>query len=282
MREAKVTDPVWAALLARGTGVAGSGPAKDWSPAERAGWDLYAPLASGVPDGAFFFAQVGQSLDGRVATISGDAQDVSGRDGLRHLHRCRALAEAVIIGVGTALADNPRLTVRHVPGTSPTRIVLDPRGRLPDDATLLRDAGAHRIIVQSVARKRPKGVEVITLPARDHVMNPCAIRDALVTRGFGRVLVEGGGSTIAHFLEAGLLDRLHVGIAPLIIGAGPSGLRTSPIERLSEALRPRTMAYGLGTDVIFDCVLEPSGNASRSRWPTSAEETPAPIAASRA
>jgi riboflavin-specific deaminase-like protein len=282
MREASVTDPVWAALLARRAGVAEPGPAEDWSPAERAGWDLYTPLVSGPSGGPFFFAQVGQSLDGRVATMSGDAQDVSGHDGLCHLHRCRALAEAVVIGVGTALADDPRLTVRHVPGSDPARVVLDPQGRLPDDAALLRDAGARRIIIQSVARARAQGIEVVTLPARDHVMNPRAIRDALVARGLARVLIEGGGATIGHFLEAGLLDRLHVGVAPLIIGAGPSGLRTSPIERLSEALRPRTTVYGLGSDVIFDCALELSGSASRSRWPTSAEEIPAPIAARRA
>jgi riboflavin-specific deaminase-like protein len=282
MREAKVTDQVWSALLARRAGLTDAGVAEDWCPAERAGWDLYAPLAGGGSGAPFFIAQVGQSLDGRIATVSGDAQDVSGCEGIRHLHRCRALSEAVVIGVGTALADNPRLTVRHVPGHNPVRVVLDPRGRLPDDAGMLRDASAHRIVIQSVPRRRPEGVEVITLPAQNNVMNPAAIRDALIARGFNRVLVEGGGATIAHFLEAGLLDRLHVGVAPIIIGAGPSGLRTSPIDRLSEALRPRTMVYGLGTDVVFDCALEPPGSASRSRWPTRAEETPAAIAASRA
>ncbi|PZQ50442.1 MAG: riboflavin deaminase [Rhodovulum sulfidophilum] len=282
MREARVTDRVWSALLALRTGVRDQAPSDLWGPAERAAWELYAPLAGGTPGAPFFFAQVGQSLDGRIATVSGDARDVSGREGIRHLHRCRALADAVVIGVRTALADNPRLTVRHVPGRHPARVVLDPRGRLPDDAGLLGDAEAHRIVIQSAPRRRPAGVEVITLPARDHVMKPAAIREALVARGFNRVLVEGGGTTIAHFLEAGLLDRLHVAVAPLIIGAGPSGLRTSPIARLSEALRPRTAVYGLETDVIFDCALEVSGSASRSRWPTSAEESPPVIASSRA
>lgn len=281
MRQAKVTEPVWSALLAVHEGETRA-PSPDWSAEERAGWDLYAPLAAGAGAGPYFFAQVGQSLDGRVATVSGDASAVSGHEGLCHLHRCRALADAVVIGVRTALADNPRLTVRHARGRDPVRVVLDPRGRLPDTTGLLNDASAHRIIMQSVPRRRPEGVEVITLPARDHVMNPHAIREALLARGLRRVLVEGGGATIAHFLEAGLLDRLHIGVAPLIIGAGPSGLRTAPIERLSQALRPRTSVYGLDTDVIFDCALDASGRASRSTWPTTAEETPAAIAASRA
>ncbi|TPE53201.1 RibD family protein [Amaricoccus solimangrovi] len=281
MRQAEVTEGVWSTLLGLREG-ARRAPGPDWSAAERAAWDLYAPIAGGADPGPYFFAQVGQSIDGRVATVSGDAADVSGHEGLCHLHRCRALADAVVIGVRTALADNPRLTVRHVPGRHPVRVVLDPRGRLPDEAGLLSDASAHRIVIQSVPRRRPDGVEVITLPSREHVMNPRAIRDALLARGLRRVLVEGGGTTIAHFLEAGLLDRLHVGVAPLIIGAGPSGLRTSPIDRLSQALRPRTAVYGLDTDVIFDCALDPSGSASRSTWPTTAEEIPPAIAASRA
>lgn len=272
MQRAEITDAVWAALLAR------SGePDAAWSATERAAWQLYAPLVAGPSP--YAFAQVGQSLDGRIATVSGDATDISGPQGLRHLHRCRALADAVVIGVRTALSDDPRLTVRLVEGPDPARVVIDPRGRLPNDARLLGDDGARRIVIQSVPQPRPAGVEVITLPAFDGWIRPGQIRAVLAERGLGRLLIEGGGVTIARFLEAGLLNRLHVGIAPLIIGAGPSGLRTAPIPRLADALRPETHVYGLGTDVIFDCALD-AGNASTSTWPTVAE--PEPIAARRA
>jgi riboflavin-specific deaminase-like protein len=275
---ADVTDAVWAALLdARAGGDAA--PRAAWSAAERAAWSLYAPLA-GPRDGApFCFAQVGQSLDGRVATVSGDAREVSGPHGLRHLHRCRALADAVVVGVRTALTDDPRLTVRLVEGPSPARVVVDPRGRMPNDAAVLAADGARRLVVQAVATRRPAGVEVVALPAQDGWIDPAAIRAALAACGLPRVLVEGGGVTIAGFLEAGLLDRLHVAIAPVIIGAGPSGLRTAPIARLSDALRPETRVYGLETDVVFDCALA-GGSASMSTWPTSAE--PPSLAAQRA
>ena len=93
------------------------------------------------------------------------------------------------------------------------------------------------------------------------------------------MLVEGGGVTIAGFLDAGLLQRLHVAIAPLIIGAGPSGLRTAPVARLADALRPETHVYGLDSDVIFDCALAPCGSASTSTWPTVQRQ---PLAARRA
>jgi riboflavin-specific deaminase-like protein len=240
-----------------------------WSDTARAAWDLYEPIASDGRAAPYLFAQVGQSLDGRIATLTGDAAAISGPDGLRHLHRCRALADAVVVGVRTAISDNPRLTVRLVDGPDPARVVIDPSGRLPDGAQVLTDDGTRRLVIQACDRSRPAGVEVVRLPAAGGWISPGAIHAALAERGFERVLVEGGGVTIAGFLDAGLLQRLHVAIAPLIIGAGPSGLRSAvPIERLADALRPETRVYGLASDVVFDCALAPAGTASRSTWPT--------------
>lgn len=277
MDQAHVTEAVWNRLLALRAG-APVGPDPLWSPTEGAAWALYLPLAA--DEKPFLLAQVGQSLDGRVATVSGDAQDISGRDGLRHLHRCRALCDAVVIGVRTALHDDPRLTVRMVPGPNPARVVIDPRGRLPDTAKVLADDGARRIVIQATDTPRPAGVEVLRLPAADGWIRPTAIRKVLAKQGLSRVLIEGGGVTIAGFLEAGLLHRLHVSVAPLIIGSGPAGLRTSPVARLSDALRPETHVYGLGTDVVFDCAFGRAGSARRSVWPTVEEVEP--LAARRA
>ncbi len=277
MERAEVTDRVWNRLLKTDTN-GGADAALDWSAAERAAWALYAPVA--CAEASFLFAQVGQSLDGRIATTTGDARDISGADGLRHLHRCRALVDAVVVGVRTALHDDPRLTVRLVRGTSPARVVIDPKGRLPDGARVFQADGTRRIVVQATTTPRPEGIEVIRLPARDGWIDPTAIAAALAARGLARILIEGGGVTIARFLETRLLDRLHVAIAPLIIGSGPAGLRTTPVASLAEALRPETRVYGLDTDVVFDCRLTPSGSASTSRWPILQEDAPA-IAASR-
>jgi riboflavin-specific deaminase-like protein len=272
-----MTGAVWSALLAA-RDAAAAAPDPGWDAAERAAWDLYAPLLGAAAEGPFLFAQVGQSLDGRVATVTGDARDVSGPQGLVHLHRCRALADAVVVGVRTALTDDPRLTVRLAEGPSPARVVVDPRGRLSNDAALFAEDGRRRVVIQACGAARPAGVEVAALPSRDGWIAPRDIRAALARLGLRRVLIEGGGVTIAGFLEAGLLDRLHVAIAPVIIGAGPSGLRTAPIARLADALRPETRVYGLGTEVVFDCAL--GGSASTSAWPTTQE--PVPLAARRA
>ena len=127
------------------------------------------------------------------------------------------------------------------------------------------------MLIQACDRPREAGVEVVRLPATDGWIAPADIHRALGALGFDRVLVEGGGITIAGFLDAGLLDRLHVAVAPLIIGAGPSGLRTTtPVARLADALRPETAVYGLDSDVVFDCAL--AGSASTSVWPTEARQ----------
>ncbi|WP_304617058.1 RibD family protein [Paracoccus sp. (in: a-proteobacteria)] len=262
MHAIDVTPRVWDRILAvrNGTACACCGR---FTPAERAALDLYGPVAR-RDLGPVTVAQIGQSLDGRVATSSGDARDVSGPEGLAHLHRLRALVDGVVIGVRTALHDHPRLTVRLCSGHDPARIVIDPRGRLPDDALLLRPGGARRVIVTAVDRPRAPGVEILRLSAVDGRLDPRQILEALREMGLGSLLIEGGGLTITGFLEAGLLDRLQVSVAPLIIGAGPQGLTTrNPVDRLADALRPDTRVYGLGSDIVFDCGLGPRAELAR-------------------
>lgn len=254
MDTTEITPRVWEALLHRRNGAAGvAGP--EWSVGERRAFELYRPLATraGSP---VTVGQIGQSLDGRIAVRGDDDREVSGPDGLVHLHRMRALVDGVVIGVGTALHDSPRLTVRLCDGPQPARIVIDPRGRLPEDAPMLADDGVRRIVIQAADIERPAGVEVITLPSDEGRLDPRAMLRRLHEAGLEHLLIEGGGFTLSRFIEASLLDRLHIAIAPMIIGAGPQGLTLhSPPEELAEAIRPDTVAYSLGTDVVFDCVL---------------------------
>lgn len=240
-----LTEAQWHALSAR------RGPAAPAGGGHGGVAALYAPLLAAS---RFVLAQVGQSLDGRVATPCGDARAISGEAGLRHLHRCRALVDAVIVGVGTVTADDPALSVRLVRGDSPLRVVIDPHGRIPRDARVLRDGAPTLLIHAQDADVPDLGVERIALPARGGIA-PADILSALAARGLHRVLVEGGARTIARFLEADRVDRLHVSVAPLIIGCGPSGIALAPIQRLAHARRPPTAVYDLGGDVVFDCDL---------------------------
>jgi diaminohydroxyphosphoribosylaminopyrimidine deaminase/5-amino-6-(5-phosphoribosylamino)uracil reductase len=232
--------------------------------------DLFGPLRTGRVDDLVVVGQLGQSLDGRIATDSGHSKYINCPAGLDHLHRLRALVDAVVIGVGTALADDPQLTVRRVTGPSPARVILDPRGRLRPTARVLAADGVPRLVVTAPATRStlPDGVEVIALPADDGHIAPAAVLAALAARGLRRVLIEGGARTVSGFLSAGCLDRLHLVVAPIILGTGRAGLGLAPIDRVDHALRPPTRAYPLGEDVLFDCDLSaarvPIGRAKRS------------------
>ena len=257
MRKIEMTDQLWARLLAM-RGSAGHVTVDEAEPAMA----LYAPIAAA--EAGFVLAQVGQSLDGRVATPSGDARDISGPDGIAHLHRCRALVEAVVVGVGTVKCDDPRLSVRAVKGPNPVRVVIDCRAKLTGDEKLFADGGAPVILIQADdAPNKTYDAQVIRVRRGEDGLDPRDILEALADRGLRRILVEGGARTIARFIEAGLVDRLHVAIAPLIIGSGPAGIALSPIERLSSAHRPTSKVYGLGSDILFDCHLkDPASSAT--------------------
>jgi riboflavin-specific deaminase-like protein len=162
----------------------------------------------------------------------------------------------VVVGVGTVLADDPQLTVRRVPGPSPVRVIIDPKGRISRSARALADDGVRCIVLgaETCGGFRP-GVETHSLPCDDGLIEPSSIMRALAARGLRRILVEGGARTISGFLQAGCLDRLHVMVAPLILGSGPSGVVLPPIDRLESAIHPRTRVHPLGRDVLFDCDL---------------------------
>jgi len=246
---------IWARLLAMASGKAPLEPV-DGLVEMSTFWRLYAPVAAGNAEPAFVIGQLGQSLDGRIATPTGRSHYVNGPESIDHLHRLRALVDAVIVGAGTVLADDPRLTVRLVAGPNPARVAIDPGGRLPDTARLFADDGARRFVIQAAERRRPAGVTSITLAMRDGRLNPRDIIAALAGHGLRRLLVEGGGKTVSQFLSAGALHRLHVTVAPVVIGSGPVGLALPPIDRLESALRPAAAIHRLGEDVLFDCAFD--------------------------
>lgn len=232
--------------------------------------DLYLPLQLQAD---LVIAQAGQSLDGRIATASGHSHYVTGPDDIRRLHRLRALVDAVIVGAGTVDADDPRLTVREVDGENPARIVIDPSDRLDRSRQVFCDDAAPTVVIRrrcdprsdlpSPARgasatpvRTPRTETVIDLPAdTDGAIDPRILLGALRERGYRRFLIEGGGVTVSRFLDAGTVDRLHVAVAPLLIGSGLPAFTLAPIATLDEAIRPACRVFRLGNDVLFDLDL---------------------------
>jgi riboflavin-specific deaminase-like protein len=176
---------------------------------------------------------------------------------LAHLHRLRALVDAVVIGVGTALADDPQLTVRRVSGPQPARVVIDAGGRLPSGAKLLVNDGVRRLVVTGPGAKPPlpPDIEIVGLPRTDGQIAPSAILVALAERGLRRILVEGGADTVSRFVTAKCLDRVHVIVAPIILGSGRPSFALPPIARVDEAMLMPVGVHRLDDEVLFDCDL---------------------------
>ncbi|MEK9660971.1 MAG: RibD family protein [Alphaproteobacteria bacterium] len=247
--------PQWAEMLACAAGRRGtsgvSGPAMA----------LYGPIIDGAAAGRFLAAHLGQSLDGRIAMPDGDSVYVTGRADAVHNHRLRALCDAVIVGARTVARDDPRLTVRLVSGDNPVRVVIDPARRLDPGLQVFADAAAPTLLLcgdtATDGATRHGQAEIVALPADDAGgLAPRAIVDALAARGLTSLFVEGGGATVSRFVEAGLVNRLHVTVGPLLLGDGHPTLTLTPIDRVDAARRVAMRPFRLGDELLYDCVFD--------------------------
>jgi GTP cyclohydrolase II len=209
-----------------------------------------------------------QTIDGRIASRTGDARWVSGERSLRLAHELRAANDAVLVGIGTVLADDPQLTVRLAPGNSPVRVVVDSRLRIPPDAAVLRTNEARTIVAttatapeERAAAIRARGAQVLrtTADADGRVDLPDLLA-RLRADGIRRLLIEGGRAIITAALRERLVDRLTVCIAPKVIGEGIAAVGDLHIDRLRDALTfDRAGFIASGGDIVF--YGEPAGRA---------------------
>lgn len=234
-------------------------------------FDLYKPLLdarSAALASPWLLAQMGQSLDGFVATATGDSYFVNGAHSLVHLHRLRALCDAVLVGAGTVAIDNPQLTTRRTSGPNPVRVLIDPGARLDGHSRALHDQQAPTLWAvdarqAEAARERlgvhPPGTAVLPVPdwlaAGRHEPDLPRLLTALAAQGLRVLFVEGGGVTVSRFFAAGVLQRLHLSVAPVLIGEGRRGLRVPPHAVMAECPRPPARLVVLGDDMLWDLDL---------------------------
>jgi 2,5-diamino-6-(ribosylamino)-4(3H)-pyrimidinone 5'-phosphate reductase len=173
------------------------------------------------------------TVDGKIATTSGDSK-ISSREDLVRVHRLRASADAIVVGISTILADDPRLTVRLVKGKNPARVIVDSRGRIPIDSQIMRTAPKIKTIVavtdlapeEKIRKLEGAGAQVLVISegkkgqsaAVPHGVNLKKLFRRLEKMGLRRILVEGGGELNWSLLRLGLVDELTVTIAPKIAG----------------------------------------------------------------
>ena len=221
-------------------------------------------------DRPYVVLKFAQTIDGRIATSTGDAKWISGEAERRISHALRAACDAVLIGVGTVLTDDPLLTVRLVAGASPQRVVLDSTLRLPPTAQILGPDAPTTVITTPLASAgrrtalHERGVRVHVVPSSPRGVDLRAALAQLRAEGTLTLLVEGGARVITSLLGTGLVDRLVVGIAPTIIGAGTEAVGTLGITSVADGIRlVDRSVYVLEDDMLLAWDVAPGSNPSK-------------------
>ena len=216
-------------------------------------------VKTGLP---YITIKYAQTLDGRIATRSGDSQWISSEASRRYVHHLRSINGGIMVGAGTVVADNPQLTVRHVQGKNPLRIIVDSKLRMPIKSSVLTDSNAHLTIVATtsaapaakMASVKKRGAEVwVVKKERNGRVSLRDLLSKLGKREIMSVLVEGGSEIITSLLKANLVDKMIIPIAPKIIGKGLEAIGDLKINKINKAIRFSSFkTMKKGDDIIFE------------------------------
>lgn len=219
-------------------------------------------------------AKVALTLDARLATAGGHSRFITGEAARRDVHALRAANDAVLVGVGTVLADDPALTVRFAPGRSPTRVVVDTWLRTPTDREVVRTAGdvptlvAHGPGAPADRREelRANGVHLLEVPLSCGRVDPLALVRALAADGIRSLLVEGGAAMLRTFFARGLVDRVALYYAPVFVGGAPVhaldfGMVASRMDEAPRLRDVRVDVFDGDVRILGDMPRETGGGA---------------------
>lgn len=203
-----------------------------------------------------------QTLDGRIATTSGDSQWIGGPESLTFAHELRRDNDAILVGIGTVLKDNPRLTCRIPGGRNPLRVVLDSHLRLPAASALANTDVAPTLVYVSTGtgalgtQLATQGVQLQEVATQGGYLDLGAVLDDLGRRGIATLFVEGGAAVLTAFLAQGLADRAVVVTAPFLLGAGIEAVGDLGHRVLAQAPRPlRWRRWDLGADLATELIF---------------------------
>jgi len=224
-------------------------------------------IKSGIP---YVTVKYAQTLDGRIATKTGDSQWISSEASRKYVHVLRSTNDCVMVGAGTVTADNPQLTVRHVKGKNPLRIIVDSKLRIPIKSSVLIDDNPHQTIIAATSnapsRKKTAikklGVEVLVVKKdKDGKVSLVDLLKELGKREIMSVLVEGGSEMITSLLKANLVDKMIIPISPGILGKGLEAIGDLNINKIRNAIKFSSFkTMKKGEDLIFEGTIlkEPS------------------------
>lgn len=233
--------------------------------------ELLRPFATRVTTGLpLVTLKLAASIDGRIATGSGESRWITGAAARQLVHRWRNEMDAVMVGAGTVIADDPELTCRLRGGRNPLRVIVDGRLRIPPRARVLTNEYASGTLVATtrssgakVRQMQSNGVEIETFPARrDGSFRLRPLLQRLARRGISSVLLEGGAGVAAAALREGVVDRLACFLAPVLIGGdGRAMIGGLGVERLAKAVALRDIRVReIGSDILVEAELRRSGD----------------------
>ena len=194
-----------------------------------------------------FIGQIGQSLDGKIALNNGSSHYINEKESITYLHCLRSISDGVLVGVNTIIKDNPLLTTRKIKGQNPIRLIIDPTLKLTNKYKIFKDNNKNIIFTNSSKEKKFKNTTIVKFAKKSFTQN---IYDYLKKTSLQTILIEGGPTTLSHFIELKLLNYMQFIISPTIIGSGIDSIRLKPISDLKNALRPKNTISKLGKEII--------------------------------
>ena len=194
-----------------------------------------------------FIGQIGQSLDGKIALNNGNSHYINERESIIYLHCLRSISDGVLVGVNTIIKDDPFLTTRKIMGANPIRLIIDPSLKLTNKYNIFKDNNKNIIFTNSSKRKKLNNTTILKFPKKNFTLS---ISKYLRTTSLKTILIEGGPTTLSHFIEHKLINYMQFIISPTIIGSGIDSLKLKPITNLKNAIRVKNTINKLGKEII--------------------------------
>ena len=194
-----------------------------------------------------FIGQIGQSLDAKIALNNGNSHYINEKESITYLHCLRSISDGVLVGVNTIIKDNPLLTTRKIKGQNPTRLIIDPSLKLTNKYKIFKDKNTNIIFTTSNKTKNLNNTTIVKLPKKDFTLG---VYQFLKKSSLKYILIEGGPTTLSHFIEQNLINYMQFIISPTLIGSGINSVKLKPITNLKKAIRRKSNFAKLGKEII--------------------------------
>ena len=194
-----------------------------------------------------FIGQIGQSLDAKIALNNGNSHYINEKDSITYLHCLRSISDGILVGVNTIIKDNPLLTTRKIKGQNPTRLIIDPSLKLTNKYKIFKDKNTNIVFTTSNKTKNLNNTTIVKLPKKDFTLG---VYKFLNKSSLKYILIEGGPTTLSHFIELNLINYMQFIISPTLIGSGINSLKLKPITNLEKAIRRPSNFAKLGKEIV--------------------------------